>query len=322
MNGKERVIRTIKQEKADRTPLYGWVKANLEEPISARWGSVEAFEDKYEFDLAHIFGGPSPYDGSLLEEARRDKGCLEPSDLLALPLSDPLDESAYDNIREALKFHGGDRGRFCYVQTPGIFEANNGPFGIENHLAYLLLFPDEMRQVYERQARWNRSFADVCMDLGVDMIHISDDWGAQNSLLFDPKLWKEMIAPYVKVTADRVKERGCFLSLHSDGNINAVLPGIAELGFDVLHPYQESAGMDYRTYLTDYSKNFVILGGMDVQTTMGFGKTEWAKSEIRRVVETFNGRGLLLCTTHYVQNHCTMDELEELFDFAYALIRG
>ena len=57
MNSTERVRNTILGKPVDRQPIYGWVFANLTEQISKEWGSVEAFEDAYEFDMAHIFGG-------------------------------------------------------------------------------------------------------------------------------------------------------------------------------------------------------------------------------------------------------------------------
>ncbi len=40
-------------------PIYGWVRANLDEQITEAFGSAEAFEDRYEFDYAHLFGGPA-----------------------------------------------------------------------------------------------------------------------------------------------------------------------------------------------------------------------------------------------------------------------
>ena len=64
MTSRERVIHVINHNKPDRVPIYGWVRANLEEPISKAFGSVEAFEDRYEFDLAHLFGGPHSSTGA------------------------------------------------------------------------------------------------------------------------------------------------------------------------------------------------------------------------------------------------------------------
>ena len=208
-----------------------------------------------------------------------------------------------------------------YVQTPGIFECLNGPFGIENHLAYLLMYSDDLHKVYERQARWNRAFANNCIDLGVDMVHVSDDWGAQTGLMFSPRIWWDLIYPYHKITCDAVKARGTYLSVHSDGNVNAVLDGLVDLGYDVVHPWQESAGMDFATYRERYADSFVLMGGLDVQTTIGFGRLDALRSEIERVMRTFAQGGMLFCTSHYVQDHCTMDELEFAFDTVHATCR-
>ena len=61
MNSTQRVKDVIAGKAVDRTPIYGWLAANLSEELTAAYGSVEAFEDKYEFDAAHIFGGPDPF---------------------------------------------------------------------------------------------------------------------------------------------------------------------------------------------------------------------------------------------------------------------
>ena len=60
MDSTQRVRNAILGEPVDRQPIYGWVEANLKDQISQHWGSVAEFEDHYEFDAAHIFGGPGP----------------------------------------------------------------------------------------------------------------------------------------------------------------------------------------------------------------------------------------------------------------------
>jgi hypothetical protein len=42
---------------------------------------------------------------------------------------------------------------------------------------------------------------------------------------------------------------------------------------------------------------------------------------IRREQATFPDGGLLLCTSHFVQDHCTIDELTFAFDLIYDLVR-
>jgi len=319
---RERVINVINHKKPDRVPIYGWVRANLEDVINRAFGSVNAFEDKYEFDYAHIFGGPSPYSGDLLNQLRANKGrAIEPKDLLEIPMNDPNNIDDYKSIADQVKYYKEQKGRFVYVQTPGIFECLNGVFGIENHLAYLLMFEDDLHQVYKRQAQWNRAFADNCIDIGVDMVHVSDDWGSQKGLMFSPKVWWNLIYPYHKITCDEVKRRGTFLSLHCDGNFSQVIDGVIKLGYDVVHPYQESAGMDLYEYKRKYIKTFTVMGGLDVQATIGFGKLDHLKNEIERVLSLFKDGGLLYCTSHFIQNHCTIEELTFAFDTIYNFIR-
>jgi len=316
---RERVIQTIRRKRPDRVPVYGWLRANLAEKITARFGTVEAFEDRYQFDFAHLFGGPPSYAKDAFAGLPRP---ITPAALLDCPMTDPNKREDYKAIVDGIRHHKGARGRFVYVQTPGIFEANNGAFGIENHLMYLALYEKELHEVYRRQARWSRAFAMNCLDLGVDMVHNSDDWGSQNALLFSPRTWWTLIYPYHKVTCEAVKARRAFLSLHCDGNFAAVLDGVVKLGYDVVHPWQESAGMDLGEYRRRYRRRFTVMGGLDVQTTIGFGKWDFLRDQILRVVRMFRGGGLLFCTTHFVQAHCTIEELVYAYDLVYQIVRG
>lgn len=319
MLSRERVIQVIRHQKPDRIPVYGWVGANLTPQITQAYGSVAAFEDRYEFDYAHLFGGPGTYDGEKLKAAFPDG--VTPAQLLDVPLGDPNDRAAYEGLVQGIRHHKEQRGRFVYVQTPGIFEPLNGVFGIENHLAYLLLHERELAEVYRRQAEWNQAFASNCIDLGVDMVHVSDDWGGQYGLLFSPDVWRRLIFPHHLPTCQLVKRRGTFLSLHSDGNVAAVIDGVLELGYDVVHPWQESAGMSLTEFRERYRQRFSVMGGLDVQTTIGFGKLDFLAAEIRRVLDLFRDGGLLFCTSHFVQDHCTIEELTFAFDTVYRLVR-
>ncbi len=322
MNSRERVTAVIRHETPDRIPVYGWLWANLSEVITAAFGSLAAFEDAYEFDYAHLFGGPPAIAPETLEAARAaHHGVIDPAAACDIPYTDPDDTDAYMDIREQVAHHQEQRERFVYVQTPGIFEALNDVFGIENHLMYLMMYPEELKRVYQRQATWNRRFAMNCLDLGVDMVHVSDDWGAQHNLMFSIPTWREMIFPYHKITADAVKQRGAFLSLHSDGNINAVVDGIMELGYDVVHPWQESAGMDLDVFRSTYRDKFTVMGGLDVQATIGFGDYAALEASIRRVLTMFRDGGLLYCTTHFIQDHCSLDELVFAYDLIHDMVR-
>ena len=183
------------------------------------------------------------------------------------------------------------------------------------------MYTDEIAELYRRHTDWIIRYADHCIDAGADMVHISDDWGSQKDLLFSPELWYELIYPNMKKVVDHVHSRGVFVSLHSDGCVSKVADGIASLGFDLVHPWQENAGMSYGLYLDKYSDKFAILGGVCVQSAIGILPRCELEAEIRRVFNTLKGKRWICCTSHFVQDHCSMDDLEFAFDLIYKLAR-
>lgn len=321
MNSTERVINTILGRETDRQPIYGWVKENLSAQISESFGSVEAFEDKYEFDAAHIFGGPWSFDGEAFDIIRSRHEELSPDVLLDYNLFvTPDNDADFEDVKRQLEHHK-KRDRFCYMQTPGLFEHFNTVFGIENHLLYTAMYPEELCELYRRQAEWTVRFADKCIDLGADMIHLSDDWGSQKDMLFSPDTWREIIYPNMKMITDHVHSRGAFVSLHSDGCIRKVADGVCELGFDVVHPWQENADMPLSLYLENYSDKFAIMGGICVQSAIGIMNREELENEIRRVFSLLKGKRWICCTSHFVQKHCTVADLEAAYNLIYRLAR-
>lgn len=321
MDGIERVRNTILGKETDRQPIYGWLKENLNDEISERFGSVAAFEDRFDFDAAHIFGGPWSFDGESFDAIRANHEELSPDVLLDYNLfTEPDNDSDFEQVKRELEHHK-KRGRFCYMQTPGLFEHFNTVFGIEDHLLYTALYPEELCELYRRQAEWTIRFADKCISLGADMIHLSDDWGSQKDMLFSPDTWQEIIYPNMKMIVDHIHSKGAFASLHSDGCIRKVLDGVRDIGFDVVHPWQENAGMPLDLYLEKYSNDFTIMGGICVQSAIGIMKCDELEREIRRVFSLLRDKRWICCTSHFVQKHCCVDDLEFAYELIYKLAR-
>ncbi len=139
MDSTERVRNTILGKETERQPIYGWLKENLGNEISMKFGSVEAFEDRFEFDAAHIFGGPWSFNGESFDQIRSRHSELTPDVLLDYNLfTAPDNDSDFEQVKKEMAHHK-KRERYCYMQTPGLFEHFNTVFGIENHLLYTAL---------------------------------------------------------------------------------------------------------------------------------------------------------------------------------------
>ena len=321
MNSTERVRNIILGKPVDRQPIYCWTGSRIRDKICSKWGSVEAFQDHYEFDMAHIFGGPRTFKQETLDKIMAENGEVPPDILMESDYyNSPDDPQCFEAVKKSIEFHK-ERGRFCYVQTPGFFECFNEAFGIQNHLMYLLMYPDEIETLYKKHVDWVIRYADTCIDLGADMIHISDDWGSQKDLMFSPELWWKLVYPNMKQVIDHVHSRGVFASLHSDGCIATVADGIVELGLDMVHPWQENAGMSHELYLEKYADKFAILGGICVQSAIGLLPQDKLEQEIRRVFANLKGKRWVCCSSHFVQPHCSMEDLEFAYDLIYKLAR-
>ena len=105
MNKREMVSRVINGKGDGRTPVYGWVSANLDKEISEEFGSVSNFEDKYDFDLAHIFGGPKPYKKGQFKEMIESGVEITPSMVLDIKMQPADDEEALKNVQKSLDFY-------------------------------------------------------------------------------------------------------------------------------------------------------------------------------------------------------------------------
>ena len=59
-----------------------------------------------------------------------------------------------------------------------------------------------------------------------------------------------------------------------------------------------------------------------MQTALGILPRSELESEIRRVFEKLRGKRWICCTSHFVQNHCTMEDLTFAYDLIYRLARA
>lgn len=151
----------------------------------------------------------------------------------------------------------------------------------------------------------------------MDVIHVSDDWGMNEVLLFSPDMWWNLVYPSERITTEFAQRLGVPLSLHSDGNINAVLDGVVALGFQCFHPVQESAGMSQADVKRRYGHDLTLYGGLDVRTTLGPREPAKVRNEVRRVMRELKpGGGFIFCTSYMVQPGTPLEEVEMAYQVA------
>jgi uroporphyrinogen decarboxylase len=310
MTPKERILKAIRHEEPDRVPLNVWLyRDDVAVKIVERYGSVDAFFDEFGIDMYTIF---APLPTVIAPEDCVDrKRPLRPDELDKVEFNDPTDDALYEPVRQAVRKYGIEKQRAVFCQIGAVFEGTSGYVGIESHLLGMATHREELARFYRRLAEWLCVQAEKVISLGIDVLHISDDWGQNDRMLFSPRDWWDLVYPNDKMIVDVGKRLGVPVSLHSDGYITDVLDGVVKMGVDVLHPVQESAGMDQATVKERYGDRLTIYGGLDITHFLPFADEQNLVLHVKNRMDKLKpGGGFIFCTAHSVQPEVTLDRLE------------
>ncbi len=322
MNGKERILATANRQPVDRTPLDCWLyQKDFVRMLEDEYGPREQFMDEFNIDISV---GTVPWPN---QSGRK----IEVADLAGVDLGNARDpkwlahtewspDFAGLNVRQAVETHGHKRA--VIVHFWGMLEGTSSFVGIENCWAGLVDGRDAMVAWFDRYADWLCDLADSCIDAGADVIQISDDWGSNQNMLFSPRMWRRLIRPYAERVVKHIRSRNVPVNLHSDGYIMNIMDDIIEMGANLLHPVQESAGMDPKTIKEQYGDKLVVYGSLDVVDGLYSHQGEALDQYITNVFEIYApGGGFIFNTGHFVQPDIPVQRLIRAYTLANELAK-
>jgi uroporphyrinogen decarboxylase len=214
---------------------------------------------------------------------------------------DPLEDWRFENAIEAVK----ENQRNPYKEI-AIIGGIRGPLST----ASLILGLTKLSyMVYDNPALLQEILNTACdfwtaaglklIETGVDAIVIVDDMGANNATLLSPKTMRQMVLPLLNKEVQAIRKAGMPVFLHSCGNINSILPDIAETGILGLNNIQHAAGMDIRAIKEQYGKHLCLIGNVDSSGVMSFGTPQEVEEAVRDCIKAAShGGGHILATDH------------------------
>lgn len=189
------------------------------------------------------------------------------------------------------------------VTVTTIFECAWALRGYEQLLMDFVLNPDLADTILEIPYQFHLTAAKKLVEMGVDMIWIGDDVGAQSAMLISPNHWRRFLKPRMANFIAELKQINPQIKVayHSDGNILPIIPELIEVGVDVLNPIQPAC-MDPAQLKKEFGDRLCFWGSMDEQFTLPFDSPAGVEAEVIRRLKTLgkNG-GLILGPTHHVQ---------------------
>ncbi len=188
----------------------------------------------------------------------------------------------------------------------GIFERSWYLRGYEKFLMEVMLEKEFAHSFFKKILEHQIEAYSLLLDKTgsyIDCVWITDDVATQDSLMFSPDIYREMIKPYQKELISYIQGRGVQVIFHSCGAIRELLPDFIDMGAVILHPIQISAkGIDTADLKREYGKDIVFWGGGCDIEILQFGKKEEVVFEVKKRIDDLSADGGFIFTpTHCIQ---------------------
>ena len=340
MTSRERMLRALRHEETDRVPFNMRFAPHLARKVREFVGKEDLaayfdydirfagyMSDQRTPDFSEYLGeipenasvspwGVASVQGNFLHFSRR----ITPMRHLTV---DDLD--SYPWPRYGPKIHEM-RTQVKVIQASGYAAVSNyecGSYeqacalrGQEQFLIDLAADPEFAESLLSRIAEIKVRKAMANADAGVDVVWIGDDLGTQNSLVFDPDIWRCMIRPPLQRIVDAIRSvrEDVIIAYHSCGHVEPVAGELADVGINVLESVQPEAN-DVDKLKALHGDRLAFWGTMGAQSTFPFGTVQDVRAEVRkRTAIMGKSGGLMLAPAHVLEPEVPVENVLAFVD--------
>lgn len=333
---KERTRRALQHEPVDRMATQISYTADLGRKIAAHFNV--AVQDLPEFCDNHMVRVDIDYSEKLSPDGRvrfdwwgvgfdvEEEGYFpsvnplaESKDLDAYPWPDPDAPSLLGNAERIL-----NEDSVQHFVTPmlgfALFERAWTLRGLEAFLMDMVLDPGFVDDLLDRILEIQMRLIDRYIALGVDGAFFGDDYGAQNNMLFSPKMWRRYFKPRLTQMFDPFRAARLPVILHCDGHIRQIVPDLIEIGLTALNPVQPEV-LDHVWLRKAFGDRLAYYGGISTQTVLPHGSPSDVKKAVQDCVQNLSleGTGLVIAPSHAMMTDIPMENIEALLESFEAL---
>jgi uroporphyrinogen decarboxylase len=210
---------------------------------------------------------------------------------------------------EALR--ASDKVAVAFMQMT-IFEVSWYLRGMEQFMVDMAAEPEFASALLDEITAIRIGMAEKYAAAGVDILMLGDDVSTQIDMMLSPALWREMLKPRLAqvIDAARGANNNILIFYHGDGNLQAIIPDLIEIGVDILNPVQPEC-MNPAEMKKLYGSRLSFWGTVGTQTTLPFGTPAEVEAMVRERVATVgkNG-GLVLAPTHVIEPDVPWENIE------------
>lgn len=344
LDHRERVLLALDHQPVDRVPI-AMICSGINEParqdferllLDTKGVGVEAFLEPIidVLELAPDYVGPTlrkgeDFWGVVREPVSYGTGAYEEICHYPLAQVETVDElEAYrwpqvewfdlDSLARRVERHPRHA---LMVHGANPFEATWYMRGLEQTMEDLLTDPDLFAAIMDRVTTFFCAFLKAKLQAcggRIDLVFTADDIAGQLGLLVSPEVWERSIKPYHARVNAIAHEFGARVVYHSDGAVTEGVPGLVEMGIDVLQALQfDCVGMDPAHLKGAFGDRIGFAGGVSVQHTLPFGSRAEVEAEVRARIDVLGRGGGYICgPSHAIQAGTPPENILAFFETA------
>lgn len=235
-------------------------------------------------------------------------------DLDAIAWPDPHAPELLVDAAATIATHGDE-----YFIAPNLgfalFERAWSLRGFEQFFMDIALDPPFAAELLDRITEIQLVLIQRFIDLGVDGGYFGDDYGAQKGLLFSPRSWRQLIKPRLARLFAPFREAGLPILMHSDGQIQQILPDLVEIGLTALNPVQPEV-LDHDWLAENFGGKLAFYGGISTQTVLPHGTPGEVTAAVAACMGALapGGSGLLIAPSHRMMTDIPLANVAALLE--------
>jgi uroporphyrinogen decarboxylase len=352
MRPKNRVLITLEHKEPDRVPLDECFRLDLWKALRIFLGVKHNYHvmEKLGIDIYNVYMNPSikftekaitlsmmpwnpviPIEGGLFKDewgtiyklgATRDffhivKTPLHDVDSLdKYEFPDVNADGRFDEAERLTKKFGNKFAIAAYMQMTLFEIAAHYLRGFNNFIRDLYVNPSFVNALLDKILQFRIEEGKRFVEMGVDIIKLGDDLGAQTGMMINPNIYRKYFKPRMKILINKLKKRGVYIFYHSDGDIRQIIPDLIDIGVDILNPIQPEC-MDPGEVKRLYGDKLTLHGTISVQETLPFGsKKDVIKEVKKRIEECSYGGGLIIAPSNRITPDVPIENVLTLYSAA------
>ena len=351
LSPRENILRTLRREGFEWTPLDAWFCDSQINDFQKRFGHtdyktyltldhrwVKIFEkpgsenpagyyqfenlpDSTEFDewgIGHSKGSAAAYHMTRMHHPL--KGISDTEKVANYPFPSFSPSANQTMISKIRDIHHQGLAVICDLQMT-IWEISWYLRSMEELIMDMMMEDEKANILLDRTTEYACQKARFYAASGVDIISLGDDIGTQTGPMISVEMWEHWLKPRHKKVIEAAREVNpdVLIFYHSCGHYTPFIPGLLEIGVDILNPIQPEC-MDFNSVHEQFGDKASFWGTLGSQQLLPFGSEEEIREEVYSRIKTCGEKGgIVLGPSHLVEPEVPFDNLVTMMNVAREL---